>query len=81
MADRTKIPLSFGGGMDRATGVFEVQPENFLDLRNVYLYRNRLEARKGLAAANTQGDVQSAIRFVVVGNKVSDTEAHLFGFR
>ncbi|KKK86855.1 hypothetical protein LCGC14_2759080, partial [marine sediment metagenome] len=51
--ERARIPLSFGGGLDRATGVFAVDAENFIDLRNVYLYRNRMEARKGLAVANT----------------------------
>ena len=90
--DRPKITLSFGGGMDRATGVFDVEPENFLDIRNVYLYRNRLEARKGLAAANSFVDdaavavddvvLVSAMRSeqmgVVVGYQDGDRELHVY---
>ncbi len=92
MADRTKIPLSFGGGMDRATGVFEVGAENFIDLRNVYLYRSRMEARKGLAAANTFVDdaaanvkhvvlispMRSEQMGVVIGYQDGDRELHVY---
>jgi len=92
MAERPRIPLSFGGGMDRATGVFDVGPENFLDLRNVYLYRNRMEARKGLAAVNTFVDDAAAVvddvvlispmrseqMGVVIGYQDGDRELHVY---
>lgn len=44
-----KLPLSFGGGLDRSTGVMEVEPSSFEDLENVHLRIGRAERRKGLA--------------------------------
>lgn len=42
------VPVPFGGGLDRATGVMSVQPAAFADLRNVHLSDGRAELRKGL---------------------------------
>ncbi len=51
MAERPRISLPFGAGLDRATGVTEVQPASFRDLRNVILYDGKAQARRGLVAA------------------------------
>ncbi len=48
MGERQVIPLEFGGGLDRATGVMVVQKTSFDDLRNVYLFSGKAELRKGL---------------------------------
>lgn len=44
---RAKFLLPFGGGLDRKTGSAVVDPDAFGDLRNVYLYRGRMELRRG----------------------------------
>lgn len=90
--ERPRIPLSFGGGLDRGTGVFEVDAENMLDLRNWYLYRKRLEARKGIAAVNSfvddaAADVDDVVLIhpirgeqagIVVAYQDGDRELHVY---
>lgn len=87
-----KIPLSFGGGLDRGTGVFEVEAEHFIDIRNVYLYRNRMEARKGMSSVNTfvddaAADVDDVVLIqpmrseqmgIVIGYQDGDKELHVY---
>lgn len=46
---RTRIPLAFGGGLDRASGVMATESATFADLRNVHLRRGKAELRRGLA--------------------------------
>ncbi len=46
---RQKLSISFGGGVDRKSGVGVVDPDAFYDLRNVYLYKGRTILRKGMA--------------------------------
>jgi hypothetical protein len=48
MADRQKLPLPFGDGIDRASGAMVADPTVFNDIRNVHLTRGRAEMRKGL---------------------------------
>lgn len=43
------MPLTWGGGLDRGTGIAKVQPANFSDLRNLELLTGTAEVRKGLA--------------------------------
>jgi hypothetical protein len=51
---RARLPLAFGGGLDRYSGVTVAQPTAFRDLRNVHLRNGGIEARGGLGAiANT----------------------------
>jgi hypothetical protein len=42
-----RIPISFGGGLDRETGVLEMQPGGMEDLRNVHLLTGKLQVRRG----------------------------------
>lgn len=51
MAERQRLPLPYGGGLDRATGAMSAQPQSFNDLRNVHLSNGRTELRRGLARA------------------------------
>lgn len=51
MADRQRLPLPYGGGLDRATGAMAAQPQSFNDIRNVHLSNGRTELRRGLARA------------------------------
>ena len=53
MAERARISLPFGAGLDRATGVMEVEPASFRDLRNVVLFNGKAQARRGFGSAGT----------------------------
>lgn len=53
MSPRQVVPLLYGAGLDRATGVFAVDARSGRDLRNVYLYRDKLQVRHGHSAATT----------------------------
>lgn len=44
---RTRVPLTFGAGVDRDTGRSSASPSSFIDLRNVYLENGRLRLRRG----------------------------------
>ncbi len=44
-----RLPLTFGQGLDRASGVGLVDPRSFTDLRNVELVDGAAQSRKGLA--------------------------------
>lgn len=57
-----KLPIPFGGGLDRNTGVMAVEPVAFADLRNVHLYSGKAELRKGHTATV---DLASAEELVV----------------
>lgn len=48
MGERARIPLVFGSGLDRSSGVMAAEPSTFADLRNVHLHRGRAELRGGL---------------------------------
>ena len=52
MGDRTVVPLLYGAGMDRATGMFSVDGKAGRDLRNLYLYRDKAQVRHGHARVN-----------------------------
>lgn len=48
-----RIPLQFGGGLDRESGLLVVEPSSFFDLRNVYLHEGKAIVREGFAAAGS----------------------------
>jgi hypothetical protein len=48
VADRPTYPITWGGGLDRASGIGVVQPASWADLRNVLLYDGKAEVRKGM---------------------------------
>lgn len=56
MADRPRVPLLFGGGLDRYSGTTLVDPTAFRDLRNVHLRRGGAERRDGSILANALGE-------------------------
>lgn len=64
-----RLPLQFGVGLDRASGVMAADAGAQRDLRNVYLYRGKIEARKGHTA-------QTAITGVdnIVGGQAIQSE-------
>lgn len=47
-----KIPLVFGSGLDRATGVMAVEPASMEDLRNVLTREGKVQVRRGLNAVS-----------------------------
>lgn len=47
MAERPRVPLVFGQGLDRETGSMAVEPASFEDLRNVHLGAGKAEIRQG----------------------------------
>ena len=42
-----KIPIVFGGGLDRETGLMAMEPGGMDDLRNVHLLRGKYQVRRG----------------------------------
>lgn len=79
MTTRPKLPLPFGGGVDRYTGSAVAEPSAFRDLRNVHLRRGGAELRGGLAtAASLAGDAVIGvfpIRSQGIGGLVTYTSA------
>lgn len=61
MPERPRIPLPFGGGLDRATGTMQVEPTSFLDLRNVELAVGRAALRRGLHRTLTFPDATAIV--------------------
>lgn len=51
MGERQTTPLTWGAGLDRATGVAAVNPVSWADLRNVHLLDGTAEVRRGLQRA------------------------------
>lgn len=51
LANRTRVPLVFGQGLDRSTGKMAVEPSRPQDIRNFHLYEGKAELRKGYLAA------------------------------
>jgi hypothetical protein len=64
-----KIPLVFGSGLDRETGVMAMQPGGMEDLRNVHLLQGKYQVRRGFErvlefvddGGNAQTDVLAGI--------------------
>jgi len=54
--ERQKLPIPFGEGLDRATGVTKLQATQFEDLRNVLLFEGKAEIRKGYERRSTLTD-------------------------
>jgi hypothetical protein len=48
MADRPRITIPFGGGLDRETGLLQVDQASFADLRNWHLRAGKMLLRGGL---------------------------------
>jgi hypothetical protein len=51
-----RIPLPFGGGLDRETGVMSMQPGGMEDLRNVHLLQGKYQVRRGFERVLTFED-------------------------
>jgi len=60
MTDRPRVPMPFGQGLDRFTGVMTEDPASFQDLRNVVLFEGKAQARRGLTSAGTLVNLASA---------------------
>lgn len=54
--ERQKLPIPFGEGVDRATGVTRLQPTQFEDLRDVFLFEGKAQFRKGYELRSTLVD-------------------------
>lgn len=65
MAERRSVPIVFGGGLDRETGLMAMQPGGMEDLRNVHLLSGKYQVRRGFESvlsftddsSNAQTDV------------------------
>lgn len=80
MAERSRLPIPFGGGLDRYTGTTAAEAAAFRDIRNVHLRNGGMEARGGLAAAITiAGETAilavAAIRSLGIGALVTWNDA------
>jgi hypothetical protein len=72
--ERPRIKLPFGGGLERASGLSELEPGAFRDLRNVQLYDGKAQARQGL-------DVRSALTLNNDGATAMTDVSFLSAFR
>jgi len=80
MADRTIVPLLFGAGLDRATGIFSREGRSGYDLRNVHLYRDKAMLRHGHQRANLLVDeFGAALQDVVLVTPMSAEQIGLLG--
>ncbi|MGW8323872.1 MAG: hypothetical protein ACWGSD_20210, partial [Thermodesulfobacteriota bacterium] len=69
MGERRRVPIVFGSGLDRETGMMAMQPGGMEDLRNVHLLRGKFQVRRGFERVleftddegNAQTDVLGAI--------------------
>jgi hypothetical protein len=91
MGNRQVVPLLYGAGIDRATGVHSVEGRAGRDLRNVYLYRDKAQVRHGHSNVNLLVDEHgnpleagvlvspmSAEQIGLVAGYGSDGRVHLF---
>ena len=60
MGERQRLFLPFGEGLERSTGVMVTEPTKFEDLRNVFLFEGKAQARKGYARSTIIIDDASA---------------------
>lgn len=65
MAERRVVPIAFGGGLDRETGVMSMTPGGMEDLRNVHLLKGKFQVRRGfervLEFVDGNGDDQTDV--------------------
>lgn len=50
MSDNPRIPMPFGSGLDRETGIMAVRPGTFEDLRNLLLHQGKAIVRPGFGS-------------------------------
>lgn len=48
MTDRPRVPIPFGGGLDRESGILVVDRTSYADLRNWHVAAGKMELRRGL---------------------------------
>jgi len=91
VGNRQVVPLLFGAGLDRATGILSREGRSGSDLRNIYLYRDKAQVRRGHAVMQTltdeSGDPLADVPLVtaleaeqvgIVAGYGSDGRVHLF---
>jgi hypothetical protein len=65
MAENPRIPMPFGSGLDRDTGIMAVRPGSFEDIRNVLLHQGKAIVRQGfgspLVLLDDEGNVISDV--------------------
>lgn len=47
--NRPTFPITWGGGLDRATGIAAVRPSDFADIRNMDLFAGKAQTRRGMS--------------------------------
>lgn len=78
MARRVRLPVVFGPGLDRESGIMATRPGSFEDLRNVLLRESKIELRKGFAAASTLTDPGgNPIEYIVGGHALRSDKVGL----
>ncbi|MFW6199663.1 MAG: hypothetical protein ACOC8K_03735, partial [Gemmatimonadota bacterium] len=76
MASDFEIPLVFGSGLDRETGVMAVRPGSVQDVRNVYFRRGKLLLRKGLVEKMVLEDsAGNPVTHVLAGQGIASERA------
>ena len=68
MSENPRIPMPFGSGLDRETGIMAVRPSTFEDLRNLLLHQGKAVVRPGFGSALALlDDVGNPISHIVAG--------------
>ena len=66
MAERQRLFIPFGDGLERSKGVMVTEPTKFEDLRNVFLFEGKAQIRRGLTQRSVLknkagGNLQSVV--------------------
>ncbi len=78
MPDRPRVFLPWGEGLERRRGVMAIEPPAMADLRNVFLYDGKAQARKGITATATLVDeVAGTLQAVLALSPLRSEQASL----
>lgn len=76
--ERSRIPVPFGGGLDRETGIMVAPPTTMDDLRNVLLHQGKYLVRRGFKARIELNDGTNDMTHVLGGHALRSLRASVY---
>lgn len=76
--NRRRIPIPFGGGLDRETGVMSSPPTGMSDLRNVFLHRGKYLVRRGFQVRVQLNDGTNDMTDVIGGHALKSLRNSIY---
>lgn len=73
-----RVPLTFGGGLDRETGVMATRPGGMEDLRNVHIMLGKYQVRRGFEKIHEFNDGSSDMTDMLGGIAVKGQRAAIY---